>query len=198
MSENFNTRMTLIARLRNQHDAGAWQDFVFFYKEYIHAVVYNLGVNKSDVEDLTQNVLVVLWESLPKFDYQPDRCKFRTWMSTIIRNKVGRYFEKKQRYQRDNERAESIRSNKAEHHLPEVYEIAEHEWKLHVAELAWQTVEQEFSGKAMQCFELFMEGLSVSEISIKLDIKVNSAFVYRQRVQEKFYREIRRLDEELS
>ena len=45
---------------------------------------------------------------------------------------------------------------------------------------------------------MFTQGKEVDEICSALEIKRNSAFVYRQRVLEKFTKEIRRLDEELS
>ena len=98
MSETFNTRMTLLGRLRNQQDDNAWQDFVFFYQKYIFTVLLRLGVPNADVEDQSQKVLLALWEKLPDFNYQAQNCKFRTWMSRIIRNKVSHYFEKQKHH----------------------------------------------------------------------------------------------------
>lgn len=198
MAEHFHTRMTLIVRLRNKHDAKAWEDFVYYYQRYIDAVVYRLGVNKDDVQDLSQKVLLALWEKLPSFDYQPGKCKFRSWMSAIIRNHVSHYFGKQQRYVRDRNRAEQMQLNESSHEEPEIYAIAEHEWKMHITKLAWENVKMGFSAKTLRCFELFSRGEDAAVIAEKLDLKMNSVFVYRQRVREKFHQEIRRLDGELS
>ena len=43
MSENLNTRITLIGRLRNRNDDSAWTEFADFYKAYIFAVL-NVGL----------------------------------------------------------------------------------------------------------------------------------------------------------
>ena len=81
---------------------------------------------------------------------------------------------------------------------PEIYEVAEKEWKYHIAKLAWENIRGEFGGKVIECFQLFMNGKNVDEVCKELNIKKNSAFVFRKRVQERFSKEIRRLDYDLS
>ena len=131
MSSDYNTRHTLIAKIRNQHDDHSWEDFVYFYQRYIYVVIAKMGVNNQDVEDLVQRVLLALWEKLPSFEYEPNKCKFRTWMNQITRNTVIAYFRKQQRYKNDLDRAASIRLNEEdpEQSEPEVYNMAEKEWK---------------------------------------------------------------------
>ena len=199
MSENFNTRITLIGRLRDRHDDGAWKEFAEYYKNYIFAVLKRLGVGTSDLEDQSQKVLLALWEKLPEFDYRPEHCKFRTWMNQITRNTVIAYFRKQKRHRNDLERAASIKLNESdEHNEPEIYNMAEKEWKLHVSNLAWENIKDEFKGKAAQVFMMFSEGKDIEFICEELDIKKNTAYVLKNRVQDKLYKEIRRLDDELS
>ncbi|MCM8530021.1 MAG: sigma-70 family RNA polymerase sigma factor, partial [Lentisphaeraceae bacterium] len=88
--------------------------------------------------------------------------------------------------------------NPNEFDIPEIYEVAESEWKLHIANLAWENIKDEFTGKAGDCFMMFSEGKQVDQICEELDIKKNTAYVFRSRVQDKLHREIRRLDSELS
>ena len=59
--ESFNTRQTLIAKIRNQHDDRSWEEFVYFYERYIFVVVNKMGVSYQECEDLVQKVLLVLW-----------------------------------------------------------------------------------------------------------------------------------------
>ena len=54
------------------------------------------------------------------------------------------------------------------------------------------------TGKAGECFLMFTEGKDVETICKDLDIKKNTAYVFRSRVQDKLHREIRRLDADLS
>ena len=197
---DFVTRQTLIAKIRNQHDEKSWEDFVNLYERYIFAVVLKMGVTYDECDDLVQKVLLKLWKKLPDFDYEPNKCKFRTWMNTIIRGLVIDSFRKSQRHQNDIKRAslQQINNNADELHLPEIYEIAEEEWEIHIANLAWENIKGEFQGKTADCFMLLCEGKSVTEVSESLDIKQNTVHVYRNRVQQKLHKEIRRLDKELS
>ena len=198
MPKNLNTRISLIGRLRDRHDDGAWNEFAEYYQNYIFAILRRLGVQVSDLEDLSQKVLLTLWEKLPEFDYRPEECRFRTWMNRIIRNKVGHYFEKIRRYKNDEERVELTRLNADDMSDAEIYNIYEHEWKIHIAELAWNRLESEFSVSALKCFEGLSKGLKAGDLAEQLSLKVNSVFVNRQRVQDRFHREIRKLNEELG
>ncbi|MDD7987505.1 sigma-70 family RNA polymerase sigma factor [Lentisphaera marina] len=200
MSSDYNTRHTLIAKIRDQHDDRSWEDFVYFYQRYIYVVIAKMGVNNQDVEDLVQRVLLALWEKLPTFEYEPNKCKFRTWMNQITRNTVIAYFRKQKRYKNDLDRAASIRLNEEdpEQSEPEIYNMAEKEWKLHVSNLAWENIKDDFKGKAAQVFLAFSEGKEIEQICVDMDIKKNTAYVLKNRVQDKLYKEIRRLDDELS
>ena len=198
MSDFHPTRQTLIAKIRNQHDEGAWGDFVDFYRPYIYTVVTRMGLNHEVAEDTVQKVIMTLWKKLPDFEYMLDKCKFRTWMNNVTRKEVLNVFRTDGRYQRRIEKASTMEEWKPDDSMPDIYSIADSEWKLHVSKLAWEKVKSEFSGKAMECFTLFSQGKTVEEVCEELDLKVNSAYVLRSRVGDKLAKEIRRLDQELS
>ena len=159
-----------------------------------------MGVNYNDCEDLVQKVLLELWKKLPKFDYAPNKCKFRTWMNTIVRNVVIDSFRKANRHQNDIKRAslQHINDKVVDYDIPDIYDIAEEEWETHIANLAWENIKDDFRGKTADCFLMFCDGVGIEEICEKLDIKRNTANVFKNRVQEKLHKEIRRLDKELS
>ncbi|MCM8536568.1 MAG: RNA polymerase sigma factor [Lentisphaeraceae bacterium] len=194
------TNKTLIFRVKNKNDESSWNEFTENYRGYIHAVIRNMGVHQSEIEDLTQKTLLILWEKLPSFIYSSEKCKFRSWISKIIRNIVIKHFNKQKRIKNDVTRAslQSINNGDDEYLSPEIYKVAEKEWKYHIAKLAWENIRDEFGGKVIECFQLFMNGKNVDEVCDELDIKKNSAFVFRKRVQDRFSKEIRRLDYDLS
>ena len=69
MSENFNTRKTLIQNIKDQHDTKSWEDFVFYYNRYIYAIISNMNMRHHDAEDIVQRVLLKLWKKLPEFEF---------------------------------------------------------------------------------------------------------------------------------
>jgi RNA polymerase sigma factor (sigma-70 family) len=192
------TRQTLIAKIRNQHDEGAWDEFVNYYRPYIYTVITRMGLGHDLAEDSVQKVIMTLWKKLPDFEYMPDKCKFRTWMNNVTRKEVLNAFRTAGRYDRRLDKASTMEEWQPNDEMPDIYVIAEDEWKLHVSKLAWENVQNEFSGKAMDCFMLFSQGKNIEEVCEELDLKANSAYVLRSRVSDKLAKEIRRLDQELS
>ena len=200
MTDYFNTRVTLISRLRDNYDSDAWEDFVTQYKPYIYAVVLQTTKEKNDRDDIVQNVLLILWKSLPKFEYQPGQCKFRTWMKVIIRNEMTRHSKKNTRHTNDIERHSQQRlvDDIDDIQTAEIDRIADREWELYISNLAWDKVSNEYSGKVAECFEMFLKGESIENICTKLDIKQNTAYIFRQRVKKSLRREILLLEERLG
>ena len=98
MTAHENTHQTLIARVRDQYDESSWNEFVGYYEKYIYTVVCRLGLSHHDALDLVQNILLLLWKNLQNFDYQPEKCKFRSWMNKVIRNEVAGFFRKSGSY----------------------------------------------------------------------------------------------------
>lgn len=197
MSEHFNTRQTLIAKIKDQHDEHSWEEFVSYYKPYIMVVVQNMGVKSADLEDVVQKILLVIWKNLPSFKYDPQKCKFRTWMNQITYNCTRNAQRSDSSYEKrnlkmalDNEVNSTIE--------PDVNDLMEREWKRHMTQLALDNIRPSVSEVSMKCFELFYQGKAVGEICETLDIKRNSAYVLRKRILERVRIEILRLNEELS
>ena len=131
MSDNLNTRLTLIERVKKLKDDNSWEDFVLYYKGYIFAVIQGMGMSNQDAEDLSQKVLLKLWKNLPDYEYRPGSCKFRTWLCTVIRSEVYSWLRSRQSQDR---RIENYKNNLNDDSfsVPEIEKIADHEWKDHI------------------------------------------------------------------
>ena len=139
MSEHFNTRQTLIAKIKDQYDEQSWDEFVNFYKPYIYVVVRNMGIDTKDIEDVCQKILLVIWTDLPKFKYEPQKCKFRTWMNQITFNCTRNFRRRDQAYQKRNNKA-ALDCDEAAIIEPEVNDLMEREWKKHITQLALDNI----------------------------------------------------------
>ena len=78
----------LIQRAQDPDDHQAWDDFVKYYESFIFMVLRKSSIKVIDEEDLVQTILLKVWKGLPKYEYRKEKAKFRTWLSTIIRNTV--------------------------------------------------------------------------------------------------------------
>ena len=199
MSENYNTRETLLQKLQKAEDEHSWDDFVKYYEGYIYVVIRSFGVDVNTSEDLLQDVLVKVWKALPKFEYQNEKCRFRTWLCVLIRNTTYNFFNSKANRQSNNNVSyDNILSSLNLISEPEIDRIAELEWKSYVSNLAWDNVKDDFSDAARQVFELSIEGNSNELIAEKLTIPESSIRVHKSRIKKVLIKEIARLNIELG
>ena len=130
---------------------------------------------------------------MKNFNYQPHKCKFRTWLCRICRNSVSSYLRKKKiRVNTDVlGKIESLTE-------PDVDKIAKKEWEHYISNLAWLKVKDRFDDKTQKAFLGFVSGAPAAEVSSKLGIAESSVRVYFNRIKNAMIKEINILDDELS
>ena len=80
---NASTDVSLLSRLRTDPtDQKSWNEFVDFYGSKIHTWAVRWGLQASDAQDLTQNVLAALAKQMRRFEYKPGG-RFRSWLKTV-------------------------------------------------------------------------------------------------------------------
>lgn len=196
MSDPHETRHSLIERACDLQDDKAWAEFVLHYRRFILYVLREMGVNSNDVEDLTQQILLALTRDLGSYDRS--QARFRTWLSTVIKNAALGHFR---RQKSQTTRLQIFGQEQSIEHAdqsPEIMEIIEKEWTTYIASLAMDSVKKIFQGQAIQVFELGLEGLSAAKISEETGLSVASVYTLRKRVKKRLYLEIRSLTAELE
>ncbi len=200
MNDNsLNTRFTLLEKLQDHSDETSWDDFVKYYEGYIYVVIRSFGVNTNTSEDLLQDVLLKVWKALPKFNYEKEKCRFRTWLCVLIRNTCYNYFKSKtNRQNNQNVSYEELLSSLNMMTKPEIDKISELEWKSYVSNMAWHNVKDSFSDIARQVFECAMDEEDNTSIAEKFKIPESSVRVHKSRIRKVLIKEIARLNIELG
>lgn len=195
------TRQTLLQRAKDPDDHAAWEQFANYYHSFIQMILHKMNLPIQDHEDLIQDVLVKLWKSLPNHIYDKERAMFRTWLGTVIRNSALNHIRSKQRAQdRQSELEQSVNNLDwlEDNSVANFEKQVEAEWISHVTKLAMERTEKKFTGKAMEVFKLSLEGMSIEEISEKLDIKQQTVSVLKSRVKSILVGEIQELRRDLE
>ena len=192
-----NTRYTLLERVKNRTDEQSWVDFVEIYRPYIYRFVRRMNLGHEDSEDLSQSILVVLWEKIPGFEFNFRTGAFRAWLCKLVRNRVLNYLKTQNRRSAKLESdAQDIASSLNSMPLSDLEKIAKEEWEKFVGMKAWEAVEGEFDEKAREAFKLSMQNISADEISSKLGIAVGSVYVYKQRIKDRLKEKVRALKDQ--
>ena len=83
------TRASLILRLRNADDVAAWDEFVEVYGPAVFRVARGRGLQAADAEDLVQQVLLAVAQSIAGWLERDDRGPFRAWLLRIARHEAA-------------------------------------------------------------------------------------------------------------
>ena len=192
--KSYQTRQSLLMRLRDSHDEASWEEFVSTYRNYILSIMNNLNVSHHDSEDLLQSILLKLWNKLPEFEYDPGKGQFRYWLGRVTKNDVFKHFEKSKKRSEDSPESESSSGSED----PEINEMIEREWQNYIAEKAWNNITNSFGQKILDVFHCFADGLTGPEVAEKMEMAENTAYVYKLRVQKALHKEMMRLEFELG
>lgn len=189
------TRQTLFETLKSDRSEQGWHDYIQYYKAYILALLKGMNIAPSDREDLLQDVLVKCWQKIPEFDYNPERGKFRSWLTIMVRNTVRDFIKSKAHKNRqlESDIDEAYTAGKLQS-SSEMDLMADKEWRIYVAKLAWGNVSQEFSQNLLDSFLRSSQGEKVADIATSLGIAESSVSVYKKRVQRALMKEVLRLE----
>jgi RNA polymerase sigma factor (sigma-70 family) len=196
MSDDKQTRMTLVERIRDQYDNLAWEEFVEIYEPYIYAIIRRMGISAEESKDIHQNVLLQIWKKLPEYK-KIANTRFRGWICTVTANAVRYYVRSKTNKSKVIDRL----GNEDEWNgssQQELDAIADEEWEFFLAQAALENVRKGYSGKAVDVFLLSVSGKSIQEISSALELEESSVYQLRARVKKSLTKEVARLREELS
>lgn len=191
---SFNTRVTLLEKLKHKDNDEAWSEFYSHYSPYISAVIRNLNINSSEIDDLVQKVMMVSWEKIEEFDYDKSRGLFRSWLVRIARNTVMNYMSSSARYSK---KLQSF-SDDQMFNPDDDADFVEKEWRVHISKLAWKSIRDNYDENAQNAFDLISKGRTNKKVAEALDLKQNTVAVYKKRITEALRSEIRRLDSFLA
>jgi RNA polymerase sigma-70 factor (ECF subfamily) len=91
MAEIPPTRASLLVRLRDPHDHGAWREFVDLYAPLVYGYARKQGLQDADAADLCQESLSAVVGAIGRLEYDPCRGLFRNWLFTLVRRSLSRW-----------------------------------------------------------------------------------------------------------
>jgi RNA polymerase sigma-70 factor (ECF subfamily) len=180
--------------LEDPTSPGAWERFVSRYGPRIFAWCRKWKLQEADAEDVTQQVLVKLYQHMQNFNYDPSKGSFRGWLKTVTHNAWADYHDSRRRAPQghgDNRGLAVL--GEAEAHADLVEELNE-AFDRELLELAKRKVQLRVSARDWQIFiDLTLGDCSGKEVAEKLGMTVTAVFMAKCRVQKKLEQEVRRL-----
>jgi RNA polymerase sigma factor (sigma-70 family) len=198
MSDAPATRLSLLVRLRDARDDGAWSQFVEIYAPLVFGFARKHGLQDADAADLTQDVLQAVSGGIRKLDYDSRRGSFRGWLFTVARNKLRNFLAAQKLPGRctGNEHAQQLLQE-----LParedEQSAWWDQEYERRVFSWAADQVRSAFQESTWQAFwQTAIEGKTGPEVAKNLELSVAAVYLAKGRVMERLKQTVRQtLDE---
>lgn len=196
MDDSQLTRPSLLLRIRNTDDAGAWREFTEVYGPLIHRFARKQGLQDADAADLAQDVLYAVAGAIGRLNYDRQLGRFRGWLLTVARSKLSNLFAKRKRQPQGTgdsslqESLQTVPSNGDD----EAYWDAEYERRLF--EWAAERVRPEFHENSWRAFWMTaVDGMDVKEVSEKLGITMGAVYIAKSRILAKLKAQIQQIGE---
>ena len=184
------TSESLLFRLQHHDndapDESAWQQFVRIYTPLIFFWARKTGMPQSDASDLVQDVLTLVFQKLPDFNYDATR-SFRGWLRTVTLNKY------REIYRRKSSRLATASESMLENLAP--IEVAESTWDIDYARLlvakTMELMKDDFAVGTWDALKLVMnDGRSVDDAAEKTGVSSWTIYSARARLMKRLRAEL--------
>ena len=177
------TRSSLLLRLRDPANQGAWREFESKYRELIIRYCRGHGLGHTDAEDVCQAVMIRLTKSLPDFAYARERGRFRNFLGKIVRNEVIRHIDRPEHHGRLQEEARAAVISAQEQKTADA--VWESEWMHHHLRMAIDHVRGGGDGRAVAIFEGFLAGQTAGQIATAFQMTADAVYKAKQRIRDR-------------
>ena len=188
--ETSETSVSLLERLAGTPTDDDWRRLDELYRPLLRAWVARAGVLASDIDDLPQEVLVVVFRKVAGFERRRQGA-FRAWLRTILANEVRDYF-RNQKYRPIATGDSGFQGRLDELESPDsaLSRLWDREHDQHVIASLMQRVQIDFDPKTWQAFRRHVqEGEPAGQVAEALDLSLNSVLLAKSRLLKRLRQE---------
>ena len=191
---NPQTSLTLLHRLRNQpQDPDGWQEFVNCYGPLVSSWCRRWGLQPTDADDVTQEVMISLAKQMAEFEYDPTG-RFRSWLKTIARRGWCDFLARRSK-NRELQATEIANLVHSEDASADLFRRLDAELEKQLYEAAAANIRLRVNPKTWQAFDMTArQGKKGKDVADSLGMAVATVYVARSKVTKLIQQEIRRLD----
>jgi RNA polymerase sigma-70 factor (ECF subfamily) len=183
------TRQSLLFRARGG-DQDAWQDLADLYRPLIVGWLRHQGVPGNEVDDLVQDILLTVVQSLPSFSHSGRAGAFRAWLRTITHNRTCDFWRghARQAHAAGGSGADVLRQ--LEDPDSELNRQWDEEHDRYVLRCLLELMAEEFEPATMSAFRrIALEGADSAEVARELGLSVGAVYAAKSRVLQRLRRE---------
>ena len=184
------TSVSLLERLTGAPTDDDWRRLDDLYRPLLRAWVARAGVPASDVDDLVQEVLLVVFRKVAGFERRGQGA-FRAWLRTILANQLRDYF-RGQKYRPTATGDSDVLRRLDELESPDsaLSRLWDREHDEHVVASLMQRVQGDFAPVTWQAFHRYvLKDEPAAQVAAELGLPLNSVLLAKSRVLKRLRQE---------
>jgi RNA polymerase sigma factor (sigma-70 family) len=200
----YETRGTLIRRLKNWQDQASWQEFFDTYSRLIYGVARKSGMTDAEAQDVLQETMLGVAKHMPTFTYDPNIGSFKAWLLNITRWRIQDQFRKRRTVDMTPPAtAESDTRTSFINRVPDPAsqqfdEVWEREWRQNLLAAALNRVKLHVDPLKYQIFDLYVnQGWTPEKVAQSCGISVEQVYLAKHRITQSIKSEAERLEREI-
>ena len=199
------TRPSLLLRVQQWDDTASWREFDRLYRKLIFGLARRSGLSQADAEDVTQDVLKRVAETIHTFESDPQRGTFRGWLMNLTRWRIANKFARRPLEDRASNRSPRDEPSTGTATINRVPDSAdsdeawEQEWQRHLLDAASERIARRVKSRHYQAFELYVRrGWPVLRVAAELGMNPATVYLIGHRLTKQLKTEVARLREQLG
>jgi RNA polymerase sigma factor (sigma-70 family) len=175
------TRPSLLLRLRAPEDGEAWREFVRLYTPVVFGYCRRKGLQEADAADVAQEVMRVVAQAMPRFEYDAQRGKFRGWLLQTTRHRLFKFFGRQHGFEPTSaSRVERLMDEETQTDMESQWE---EEYRRRLFGWAAEKARGEFQAATWDAFWLSaVDEVSVKDVATQVGISIGAVYIARSRV----------------
>jgi RNA polymerase sigma-70 factor (ECF subfamily) len=197
------TRASLLGRLKDWQDEESWREFFNIYRQLIFSFAIKSGLTEAEAEDVVQETVISVAKTIKEFEYDPERCRFKSWLRHLAQKRIADCFRKRPREQLlprtvsgDTARTAAMERVPSEDNLESIWE---EEWQKRLLDAAIERVKTQVSAEQYQMFDFYvLKKMPARKVTAALGTSVGQLYLAKHRISKLIKKEVRRLEEKMG
>jgi RNA polymerase sigma-70 factor (ECF subfamily) len=185
-------------RLKDRADDEAWSAFTEIYRPVIFRLASRRGLQTADAEDLLQQVLSSVARAIDRWEEDPERARFRTWLIRVATNAILNALSRRP-HDRGAGGSDFDELNDIAIETSPESELIRTEHRREVFRWAARQIRPEFQPETWQAFwATAVEGCGAAEVAQTLNHTVGSIYAARSRVMRRLREKVAEWNEDVD
>lgn len=191
------TRPSLLLRVRDPADREAWAEFSEIYRPVICRLARLKGLQAADAEDLAQQVLISIANAIERWEPEPGRAKFRTWVRRIAQNAILNALTRGAPDKASGDDNDHLLLQQSPARTGPDSDLLKTEYRREVFVWAARQIRDEFTEDTWNSFWLTaVAGQEVDDVAAQLGRSRGSVYASRSRVMKRLKQMVEEFDED--